>query len=78
MIHHMCKAVKWVMFRPESNTFTPVIQWVPSRKKKVRGKIFSLKRLNNQNTTDHVSIIRATGKLHAMPNSGKKVYILSS
>ena len=74
----MCKAVKWVMFRPESNTFTPVIQWVPSRKKRLEVKYFLLKRLNNRNTADHVSIIRATGKLHAMPNSGKKVYILSS
>ena len=36
----------------------------------------SLKRLNYRNATDRVSVFRATDKLHAMPNSGKKIYII--
>ena len=38
----------------------------------------SLKRLNYRNATDRVSVFRATDKLHAMPNSGKKNYIFCS
>ena len=36
----------------------------------------SLKRLNYRKATDRVSVFRATDKLHAMPNSGKKIYII--
>ena len=35
----------------------------------------SLKRLNYRNATDRVSVIKATDKLHAMPNSGKKIIL---
>ena len=31
--------------------------------------------LNYRNATDRVTVFRATGKLHAMPNSGKKIVI---
>ena len=43
---------------------------------KWRIKYSSLKRLNYRNATDRVSVFRATDKLHAMPNSGKKIYII--
>lgn len=47
-------------------------------KYEVRNEIPSRKRLNYRNATDHVSVFKATGKLHAMPNSGeKKVYYLT-
>ena len=38
----------------------------------------SLKRLNYRNAMDRVSVFRATDKLHAMPNSGKKNIIFCS
>ena len=44
-------------------------------KYEARNKTFSLERLNYQNATDRVSVFRATGKLHAIPNRGKKVDI---
>ena len=43
---------------------------------KWRIKYSSLKRSNYRNATDRVSVFRATDKLHAMPNSGKKIYII--
>ena len=39
-------------------------------KYEVRNKMLSLKRLNYRNTTGRVSLFGATGKLHAMLNSG--------
>lgn len=45
-------------------------------KYEVRNEIPSRKRLNYRNATDHVSVFKATGKLHAMPNSGEKKYII--
>ena len=42
---------------------------------KWRIKYSSLKRLNYRNATDRVSVFRATDKLHAMPNSGKKIIL---
>ena len=41
-------------------------------KYEARNKTLSLERLNYQNATDRVSVFRATGKLHAIPNRGKK------
>ena len=39
-------------------------------KYEVRNKMLSLKRLNYRNATGRVSLFGATGKLHAMLNSG--------
>ena len=50
-------------------------------KYEARNKTLSLERLNYQNATDRVSVFRATGKLHAIPNRGKKssyIYIIFS
>ena len=44
-------------------------------KYEARNKTLSLERLNYQNATDRVSVFRATGKLHAIPNRGKKIVI---
>ena len=44
-------------------------------KYEARNKTLSLERLNYQNATDPVSVFRATGKLHALPNRGKKIVI---
>ena len=43
---------------------------------KWRIKYSSLKRLNYRNATDRVSVFKATDKLHAIPNSGKKIILL--
>ena len=39
----------------------------------VSNKTLSLKRLNHRNAMDGVSVFTAIDKLHAMPNSGKKI-----
>lgn len=44
-------------------------------KYEARNKTLSLERLNYRNATDPVSVFRATGKLHAIPNRGKKIVI---
>ena len=85
------RAMKRVMLRPESNNFALAVQPLPSGKMylfyfdtshhvetmeyEARNKTFSLERLNYQNATDRVSVFRATGKLHAIPNRGKKIVI---
>ena len=44
-------------------------------KYEARNKTLSLERLNYQNATDRVSVFRATSKLHAVLNRGKKIVI---
>ena len=87
---HTLQAMKRVMLRPESNNFALAVQPLPSRKNvfvpfwyksplrdyEIRSeKTLSLERLNYQNATDRVSVFRATSKLHAILNRGKKIVI---
>ena len=44
-------------------------------KYEARNKTLSLEMLNYQNATDRVSVFRATSKLHAILNRGKKIVI---
>ena len=81
------------LLRPRGSNFTLAVQLVPSRKKnfhfstshhlettkyEVRNKVLSVKRSKYRNAMDRVSVLRATGKLHAIRNSGLKGIIFSS
>ena len=80
------QAMKRVMLRPESNNFALAVQPLPSGKKMYLFHFDTSHHLETMKyearNTDRVSVFRATGKLHAIPNRDKKkkivIYIIFS